>query len=214
MQAQDKYGGWLSEAVVADFTLYARTLFEAFGDRVVYWTTFNEPWSFCFLGYGLALHAPGRSSDRCAAGKPLGCPPRTRAKLVVSAGSSCRIFHTWARPSSNVMDSRDFATKQCFAYEDARRLPCVVATPALPSRRESRRSIAAEGDSGTEPYVASHNVLRAHAAAVAEFRRLVPGGRISMNLNGDWAEPYTQSDADKVRRAGTGLRGYMALQRC
>ena len=66
MPMQDKYGGWLSDAIVADFTLYARTLFAAFGDRVVYWTTFNEPWSFCFLGYGLALHAPGRCSDRCA----------------------------------------------------------------------------------------------------------------------------------------------------
>ena len=74
--------------------------------------------------------------------------------------------------------------------------------PALPAdvHWASRRSISAEGDSGTEPYVASHNVLRAHAAAVAEFRRLVPGGRISMNLNGDWAEPYTQSDDDKVLR--------------
>ena len=50
--------------------------------------------------------------------------------------------------------------------------------------------------------MASHNVLRAHAAAVAEFRLLVPGGRISMNINGDWAEPYTQSDADKVECAG------------
>jgi hypothetical protein len=46
-------------------------------------------------------------------------------------------------------------------------------------------------------------VLRAHAAAVAEFRRLVPGGRISMNINGDWAEPYTQSEADKVQQPVT-----------
>ena len=53
--------------------------------------------------------------------------------------------------------------------------------------------------------MASHNVLRAHAAAVAEFRRLVPGGRISMNINGDWAEPYTQSQADKVDCAGVTL---------
>ena len=64
-----------------------------------------------------------------------------------------------------------------------------------------RRSISPEGDSGTEPYVASHNVLRAHAAAVAEFRRLVPGGRISMNINGDWAEPYTDFEADKVQHS-------------
>ena len=50
---------------MADFTHYAATVFRALGDRVVWWTTFNEPWSFCFLGYGLGMHAPGRCSDRC-----------------------------------------------------------------------------------------------------------------------------------------------------
>ena len=78
-----------------------------------------------------------------------------------------------------------------------RRLHC-LPPPWRSSRRMSDRSISPDGDSGAEPYVASHNVLRAHAAAVAEFRRLVPGGRISMNINGDWAEPYTSSAADEV----------------
>lgn len=47
MQAlHDKYGGWLSEASVADFAEYARICFEAFGSRVKHWSTFNEPWTF------------------------------------------------------------------------------------------------------------------------------------------------------------------------
>jgi len=86
-RTQDKYGGWLSEDVVADFTHYARSIFDAFRDRVVYWTTFNEPWSFCFLGYGLALHAPGRSSDRCAAGRSLGNSRRVVSCYTVLLGS-------------------------------------------------------------------------------------------------------------------------------
>ena len=46
-----------------------------------------------------------------------------------------------------------------------------------------------------------HNVLRAHAAAVTAFRSTVPGGRMSMNINGDWAEPYdVTSHADVVRK--------------
>ena len=45
-----------------------------------------------------------------------------------------------------------------------------------------------------------HNVLAAHAAAVARFRELVPHGRISINLNCDFGTPYNGgSAADQVR---------------
>ncbi|KAG6366793.1 hypothetical protein INS49_000973 [Diaporthe citri] len=44
---QDKYGSWLSEDIVADFVEYARTCYEAFGDRVSNWYTLNEPIVFC-----------------------------------------------------------------------------------------------------------------------------------------------------------------------
>ncbi len=62
------------------------------------------------------------------------------------------------------------------------------------------------GDSFSEPYVAAHNILRAHAAAVARFRSAashLPGvSKIGMVLNGEWAEPPARaggepSDADK-----------------
>lgn len=44
---QEKYGGWLSEDIVADFVAYANTSFRAFGDRVKTWFTVNEPIVFC-----------------------------------------------------------------------------------------------------------------------------------------------------------------------
>lgn len=44
----------------------------------------------------------------------------------------------------------------------------------------------------------AYHVLLAHAAAVQRFRTLVPGGRISMNINSDWSEPLTPSAADRV----------------
>jgi beta-glucosidase len=61
------------------------------------------------------------------------------------------------------------------------------------------------GDSFTEPYLAAHNVLRAHAAAVAVFRQRHGasthhgsggGGAIGIVLNGEWAEPASRSAAD------------------
>ena len=48
-------------------------------------------------------------------------------------------------------------------------------------------------------YACVHNVLAAHAAAVARFRELVPHGRISINLNCDFGTPYNgASAADQV----------------
>ncbi len=50
-----------------------------------------------------------------------------------------------------------------------------------------------------QAYNCVHNVLKAHAAVVQEFRTIVPGGKISINLNSDWGEPYSASSpADKV----------------
>jgi len=44
---QDIYGGWLSENIVNDFVAYAKVAYGAFGDRVKYWFTVNEPIVFC-----------------------------------------------------------------------------------------------------------------------------------------------------------------------
>lgn len=44
----------------------------------------------------------------------------------------------------------------------------------------------------------AYHVLLAHAAAVKRFRVAVPGGKISMNINSDWSEPYSSSAQDQV----------------
>ncbi len=54
--------GWLNPAIADDFAAYARICFEAFGDRVKNWITFNEPWVVAILGYGQGVFAPGRFS--------------------------------------------------------------------------------------------------------------------------------------------------------
>lgn len=40
----------------------------------------------------------------------------------------------------------------------------------------------------------SMNVLYAHAAAVRQFRKIVPGGKISMNINVEWSIPFDSSN--------------------
>ncbi|CAK9322856.1 unnamed protein product [Citrullus colocynthis] len=59
---EDEYGGWISPKIIEDFTSYAEVCFREFGDRVLYWTTVNEPNVFVLGGYDLGFLPPQRCS--------------------------------------------------------------------------------------------------------------------------------------------------------
>lgn len=64
-ELRKRYGGPLNkDEFVADFANYARVAFKAFGHKVKYWLTFNEPWCISVLGHNIGKHAPGRTSNR------------------------------------------------------------------------------------------------------------------------------------------------------
>ncbi|WP_412075650.1 GH1 family beta-glucosidase [Streptomyces xanthophaeus] len=60
-QELESAGGWPERETAYRFAEYARIVAEALGDRVVRWTTLNEPWCSAFLGYCSGVHAPGRT---------------------------------------------------------------------------------------------------------------------------------------------------------
>ncbi|VAI73953.1 unnamed protein product [Triticum turgidum subsp. durum] len=138
---EDKYGGFLSEKIIKDYVEYAELCFKLFGDRVKFWTTFNEPMIFCAFGYGSGSTAPGR------------CSP--------------------------------YVSKACGA-----------------------------GDSSTEPYIAGHNLLIAHAEAVRLYRtRYQPAqrGQVGIVQVSHWFIPYdAASDADRhaVKRSLDFMLGW------
>ncbi|KAL7113341.1 hypothetical protein ACP275_04G055500 [Erythranthe tilingii] len=66
---EDDYGGFLSPQIVDDFWDYAELCFRRFGDRVKYWITFNEPYTYAVGGYVTGEYAPGR----CSAWQGLNC---------------------------------------------------------------------------------------------------------------------------------------------
>ncbi|WJX19943.1 glycosyl hydrolase 1, variant 2 [Trifolium repens] len=59
---EDEYEGWVGRDVVRDFTDYADVCFREFGDRVLYWTTVNEPNVFALGGYDQGNAPPQRCS--------------------------------------------------------------------------------------------------------------------------------------------------------
>jgi beta-glucosidase len=58
-QALEDLGGWSHPDSHKWFGDYTETCFKAFGDRVDFWITENEPWCHAFLGNGSGAHAPG-----------------------------------------------------------------------------------------------------------------------------------------------------------
>jgi beta-glucosidase len=62
-QALEDRGGWRSRDTAERFAEYAAACFDAYGDRVRFWLTINEPWIVGLLGYLLGLHAPGYRDD-------------------------------------------------------------------------------------------------------------------------------------------------------
>jgi beta-glucosidase/6-phospho-beta-glucosidase/beta-galactosidase len=53
---------WLSDQVVEEYVKYADAMFSEFGQTVSNWATFNEPASFCNIGYNQGAFAPGHVS--------------------------------------------------------------------------------------------------------------------------------------------------------
>jgi beta-glucosidase len=62
-QVLEDEGGWRSRDTVERFAEYAAVCFDAYGDRVRWWLTINEPWIVGLLGYLHGLHAPGYKGD-------------------------------------------------------------------------------------------------------------------------------------------------------
>ena len=59
----EKSGGWLNKETGEAYVNYAKVCFEAFGDRVKNFITFNETVVFCALGYLAGAHPPGIQND-------------------------------------------------------------------------------------------------------------------------------------------------------
>ncbi|XP_042392308.1 beta-glucosidase 18-like [Zingiber officinale] len=70
-ELEEQYGGWLNSQIQEDFGYFADICFKEFGDRVKYWTTFNEPNAVATYGYMTGTYPPNRCSHpfgNCSSG--------------------------------------------------------------------------------------------------------------------------------------------------
>jgi beta-glucosidase len=63
-QALQDEGGWENRSTTYAFADYAALMVKRLGDRVRFWTTFNEPSVVAFNGHYSGEHAPGIKDDR------------------------------------------------------------------------------------------------------------------------------------------------------
>jgi beta-glucosidase len=103
LKLHKKYGGWISSDIIDDFTYFAKTCFKLFGDRVKYWITFNEPWTFAYLGYVTGTHAPGRCSDRsrCSEGNSSTEGYIVAHNVLLSHANVVELYRTYFQPQQS-----------------------------------------------------------------------------------------------------------------
>ncbi|XP_044502658.1 beta-glucosidase 11-like [Mangifera indica] len=93
---EDEYGGWINRRIVKDFTAYAEECFREFGDRVLYWTTVNEPNIFAIGGYDQGIVPPQRCSFpfgfNCSRGNSSSEPYIALHHILLSHASATRLY--------------------------------------------------------------------------------------------------------------------------
>ncbi|CAN6235612.1 unnamed protein product [Urochloa humidicola] len=94
-ELEDRYGSWLSPEIQRDFGHFAEVCFAAFGDRVKYWITFNEPNIAVPRGYRLGGFPPDRCSQpygSCAHGDSEVEPYVAAHNIVLAHATAAEIY--------------------------------------------------------------------------------------------------------------------------
>ncbi|KAF8702699.1 hypothetical protein HU200_032522 [Digitaria exilis] len=135
-EVEDGYGAWLSAEIQLDFGHFADLCFAAFGDRVKYWATFNEPNVVVRKGYMLGTYPPQRCSPpygTCARGDSGVEPYVVNHNIVLAHATAVEIYKrkyqskqkgmigtvvstTWYEPLTDSQEDR-LATERVLAFD-------------------------------------------------------------------------------------------------
>ncbi|KDP39384.1 hypothetical protein JCGZ_01141 [Jatropha curcas] len=94
-ELEDRYGSWLSPQIQEDFGHFAEVCFQAFGDRVKYWITLNEPNVMAQASYYSGQYPPSRCSypiGKCKAGDSELEPYVAAHNMILSHATATQIY--------------------------------------------------------------------------------------------------------------------------
>lgn len=94
-ELEDRYNSWLSPQIQEDFAYFADVCFEAFGDRVKYWTTFNEPNVLVKFGYITGTYPPSHCSyptGNCQVGNSEIEPYIAAHNIILSHAAAANVY--------------------------------------------------------------------------------------------------------------------------
>ncbi|WCJ20257.1 beta glucosidase 46 [Euphorbia peplus] len=96
-ELEDRYNGFLSSESQKDFGYYADICFKYFGDRVEFWSTFNEPNLQVDYGYRSGCLPPSRCSNpfgNCTCGNSEKEPFVAAHNMILSHATAVEIYKT------------------------------------------------------------------------------------------------------------------------
>lgn len=155
-----------------DFEQYAFTCFQAFGDRVKHWITFNEPRGFAIEGYDLGIQAPGRCSILghvfCKKGKSSTEPYLVAHNILLAHAAVYRIYQ---------LNFKVFPKHPIYSTESGHRT----------------QNNTLQGRSPTiDCFIFSVTIFQ-----VAWLFQESQGGRIGIALDAKWYEPISDCEEDR-----------------
>jgi beta-glucosidase len=90
-----RYVGWLGDGIREEFEHFADVCFGAFGDRVRFWTTFNEPNLYTKFQYMLGTYPPNHCSapfGSCNSGNSHREPYAAAHNIIMSHAAAVRAY--------------------------------------------------------------------------------------------------------------------------
>nr|AAY23259.1 Glycosyl hydrolase family 1 [Oryza sativa Japonica Group]ABA91756.1 Cyanogenic beta-glucosidase precursor, putative [Oryza sativa Japonica Group] len=107
---------------VKDYADFAEVCFHEFGDRVKYWTTFNEPFTYSAYGYGGGVFASGRCapyvSKSCGAGDSSREPYLVTHHIHLSHAAVVHLYRTRYQPTQKGQIGMVVVTHWFVPYDD------------------------------------------------------------------------------------------------
>ncbi|KAL5990491.1 hypothetical protein ACLOJK_011393 [Asimina triloba] len=107
-ELEDRYGAWLNPQLQEDFAYFAVVCFKAFGDRVKYWATFNEPNYAVKSGYVDGTYPPAHCSPpfgNCTAGDSYIEPYIAAHNIILAHATATEIYRRKYQSNRSLQDS-------------------------------------------------------------------------------------------------------------